>query len=340
MDTLSLHIQYLLLHHDCVVIPGVGAFINALSAATYNEIERIWLPPVREIRFNGALKHDDGLLISSYARKNSIGFEEGREILRKDISRLKESLEIDGEVTIGNLGILCQREDSMVFHPLRTSEDWNRLLGYYPVQVTKLDSIDEHELAIEGAEDESERVPDMKSTRSRIREFNTAKNYYIAINKIFARSAACILVAAIIVFSFIHPGFDNKVIEQANVLPVETIIREKITPVSTSKPQDKEKLQTENTLMEASPEDTNSEESDYQLIVATFTNSREAENFIASKDQCNYKLKIIPTSKRFRVSAKGSDNKEELISEMNSPEFKSQFSESWIWGNDRKLKAN
>lgn len=339
MDNLSLHIQYLLLHHDCVVIPGVGAFINALTAATYNEVERTWLPPMREIRFNGALKYNDGLLISSYARKNSIGFEEGREILRKDISRLKESLEIDGEVTIGNLGILRQTDDSMVFHPLRTSEDLNRLLGYFPVKVPQLDSNENTAPAIEEETVNADGTSEKKSTR-RVRQFNTAKNYYIAINKIFARSAACVLVAAIIILSFIHPGIDHKVIEQANVLPVESIIREKITPVQTSRPQDNEKIKSDRTTMDVTPDELTSEDYAFQLIVATFTSLREAENFIASKDQCNYKLIIIPTSKRFRVSAKGADNKEELISVMNSAEFKSRFSESWIWGNDRKLKAN
>ena len=33
MERLSIHIEYLLLRHDCVVVPGFGAFINARSEA-------------------------------------------------------------------------------------------------------------------------------------------------------------------------------------------------------------------------------------------------------------------------------------------------------------------
>ena len=69
MYNLSLHIEYLLLHHDCVVVPGLGAFINVRHAAYFDAVTRVWHPMTREVRFNGALTHDDGLLSSSYARK-------------------------------------------------------------------------------------------------------------------------------------------------------------------------------------------------------------------------------------------------------------------------------
>ncbi|MDE6006281.1 MAG: hypothetical protein K2G67_01875 [Muribaculaceae bacterium] len=340
VDNLSLHIQFLLLHHDCVVIPGVGAFINAHRSAYYDEKSGTWFPPSREIRFNGALKHDDGLLTSSYARKNKMGFEEGRELLRKDISRLLENLEMDGEVTVGNLGILRYTEDALAFNPMRTAEDWNKIIGYLPVKISLLTASCDNEIE-SLREDDNTVSPAQDIKRARTRVFDTRKNYYIAINKIVARSAACILVTVIILLSFIRPGIDHNFIDQANVLPVETLIREKVSPIPTQSVtvEENQKNQTRDAEGENFKSEQQSEDEHFQLIVATFTSQKEAETFVAARNGNGYELKIIPTSKRYRVSVAGSDKKDDLLSLMNSSEFQSHFPESWIWGQG-KFESN
>ncbi len=130
MYNLSLHIEYLLLHHDCVVVPGLGAFINVRHAARFDSVRRVWLPMTREVRFNGALSHDDGLLANSYARKNSVSFAEGRELLRRDTMQLREALESDGEITLGHLGILRLEEETVSFQPQQSAAQTARFMGY------------------------------------------------------------------------------------------------------------------------------------------------------------------------------------------------------------------
>lgn len=78
MERLSIHIEYLLLRHDCVVVPGFGAFINARSEARVDSESGQVYPMMREVRFNSALVHDDGLLAGSFARKYRVPFAEGR----------------------------------------------------------------------------------------------------------------------------------------------------------------------------------------------------------------------------------------------------------------------
>ena len=92
MDNLSLHIEYLLLRNEYVVIPGFGSFLNVWHPARYDEATGLYHPIEREVRFNSALTHDDGLLASSFSRKYQVNFQEGRELLRHEISSLRDAL--------------------------------------------------------------------------------------------------------------------------------------------------------------------------------------------------------------------------------------------------------
>ena len=66
MINLARHIEILLLEHDCVVIPGIGGFITNAEEARFLEQEWQMMPPYRTVRFNQALKSNDGLLVQSY----------------------------------------------------------------------------------------------------------------------------------------------------------------------------------------------------------------------------------------------------------------------------------
>ena len=52
MKELSLHIERLLLQHDCVVVPHFGAFVARDTVATHSDQEEIFFPPSRLVRFN------------------------------------------------------------------------------------------------------------------------------------------------------------------------------------------------------------------------------------------------------------------------------------------------
>lgn len=76
-DNLSLHITTLLRRNDCVVVPGVGAFVATHRQATV--ADGVLTAPVREVSFNPALTYDDGLIASSVSRRLKISFEQARE---------------------------------------------------------------------------------------------------------------------------------------------------------------------------------------------------------------------------------------------------------------------
>ncbi len=326
MERLSLHIEYLLLRHDCVVVPGFGGFINVHRSAGLDPMTGRYNPMEREVRFNGALIHDDGILATSYARKYRISFQEGRELLMRDTDSFIRMLEEDGEVTIGRLGVIRREEESIRFIPLHSPTYLAEETGYMPIRPLLRNK--QEESAADNAE---------KKTSKQGRRFDTRRNYYIAINKMFAKTAACFILVASVAMALINPPKPSGGIEnQASVVPVERIIRTAKEHIDPSVNRGTE-IASPNAV-EDSPakEETKSEEgsmSDYYLIVATFKSQAEAERFIAVQHGGKDGLEIVNSGKMWRVSAQSGNDRGALTAALNSPEFKKEFGEGWIWSN-------
>lgn len=335
MYNLSLHIEYLLLQHDCVVVPGFGAFINVRHAAWLDNERRVWIPMTREVRFNTALCHDDGLLAGSYARKSGMTFHEGREMLRRDVDQLREALENDGEITLGDLGILRQNEGSMMFIPQQTSEQTSSVLGYMPAPTVKqapapaiekdIETVTESAAGLE----ETTQEENLPAKKRKVRVFDTEKNYYIAINKIFARTAAIILLIAAVSLSLL-PTHEKPHVDEASVVPAERIIRNTATRLNPSE-SNVASATKENDAVKTDSVTEEEGHHRYHIIVATFRNPSEADEFIRQNEGTGYALRTVNTKTMSRVSAISSDDKAELQSHMMSSEFRMRFGEAWIW---------
>ncbi|MDR0413475.1 MAG: SPOR domain-containing protein [Dysgonamonadaceae bacterium] len=76
MNTINFHIAYLLTKHECVIIPGIGAFV--VSPVEKSKIKETGLlcPPARPLGFNPEIKHNDGLLANSISQKENIAYKE------------------------------------------------------------------------------------------------------------------------------------------------------------------------------------------------------------------------------------------------------------------------
>lgn len=104
MTNLIHHIEYLLLRHDHVAVPGFGEFlISHKSAYIY---EKTLIPPVRVISYNPYLSYDDGLLADSYARKYKLSLSEAKKQIADEVKNLKKGLQNNQTLILGNLGRL------------------------------------------------------------------------------------------------------------------------------------------------------------------------------------------------------------------------------------------
>lgn len=315
MEQLALHIEYLLLRHDCVILPGFGAFINARCAAHYNPFTDRWIPMTKEVRFNQAVNHDDGLVANSYARKYSLTFHEARTLLNSDIKELRYLIENDGEVSLGRLGYISAGDENTIrFSPFQTAEQTNRELGFVSV----------------GTQLNSQEFSDNANEKRAERSLDFDRNYYIPVNKTAAKVAASLLLVFIVAISALMPSSGRMEEDQASVVPVNALIDSAAMPMVQ---EPKEVYESQDSVPgndNLIPENSIKK---YYLIVGTFRSEREAQKYINLNNGEESDLILVPSKTLFRVASASSNDKSELITELNSDSFKSRYTEGWIWEN-------
>lgn len=142
MNLLIRHIEYLMLRHDCVVIPGLGALIAHYRPAYIDKELGCMFPPSRLLGFNPEIIHNDGLLTSSIARGMETTFENASAILSKEVSALKLQLDNSGEYALGRLGLLSRRDNGpILFEPFTNTSVTPRYAGLQAVAMAPISEI-------------------------------------------------------------------------------------------------------------------------------------------------------------------------------------------------------
>ena len=118
MNLLSRHIEYLLGAHDCVILPGWGAFLCRYVPARWDEGGSTILPPSREVCFNPSVSHNDGLLVSSVMRREGLSYDAALESVETEVASLRHQLSSDGEVALPGVGLFSLSEgETPIFTP-------------------------------------------------------------------------------------------------------------------------------------------------------------------------------------------------------------------------------
>ncbi len=118
MNQLPTFIEYLLLSHDYVVMPGLGTFIVQKVNARRNEDEEIFLPPYRSVRFNTELTSDDNLLVDSIEKIHACTREQAAQRLGAWTTEFMQGLEDNGFADFGALGTFTLEDDhTLLFTP-------------------------------------------------------------------------------------------------------------------------------------------------------------------------------------------------------------------------------
>lgn len=121
MKTLIRHIEYLLQHHDCVIIPGLGAILCHGESASFTS-QGCWLPPQRVLSFNPALDRTDGLLASSLSRRDSISIDTASTRVATAAAEMRRTLSETGSLELGLAGQLTlSAEGFITYEPGNTA---------------------------------------------------------------------------------------------------------------------------------------------------------------------------------------------------------------------------
>lgn len=115
------HIEILLLHNDCVIVPHLGGFMAHHVEAHYDEAEGLFVPPCRTLGFNPQLTMSDSLLAQSYADAYDLSFPEAVTRIEQEVRLLKQRLATSGRLELPHLGTLSINGDGRYeFEPSAT----------------------------------------------------------------------------------------------------------------------------------------------------------------------------------------------------------------------------
>ena len=313
------HIEYLLLRHDCVIVPGFGAFIATVSPARIDMEKGMIIPATRNLMFNQAVSLDDGLLANSIARKAGIPFEDARNVIVRCVAKIKENLDTFREIEIGSLGsLLLGEENNLLFAPKHLDFSSTSELGYHPV---KLDTAVTDSVPVKATTPEPDLITEPEE------EETVEKSYYqFKISRTFTRFAVMITVMAVIALTVIlNPLPADEREQRASVVPVEKILP---APAAVHTETDSAKI-AEPTIADSVP--VSQTLPSHYLIVATFANIKEARKYAEKYSSDEYPLTAVESRKVARVAAAESDDREELRKKLNSSEITSRFPNAWIW---------
>lgn len=309
LKELSLHIEYLLHRHDCVVLPGIGALLVSTVPSRIADDLSIIAPATRSVCFNAALRRSDGLLAMSYSRRNRISYEDAQAHVDHIMAEIAETVDRGKKLCLGKIGSLRKNqgaESGVEFTPSDELQlETSYLTGVKLTGKSKSSSTDV--------------TPDFELSEKR--KFDTENNYYIAVNKTFARVAAifCLVILAAVSVYFPATNYNSGYqTDQAAIVRPTKIIEQAKIPVkeSTQLPEKEQVVEVSDTAK-------------YYLIVASLRTEAEVQKYLSSKS--DETLGVVSGKKISRVYAAKSDDRDSLLTIMRDPDFKSRYSGAWIW---------
>jgi hypothetical protein len=113
------YISQLLYRHQCVTVPGFGAFLTEIHSAHLHENTNSFYPPKKVISFNSNLKNNDGLLANHIGQLEKSSYESAVASIESEVVIWNSILQVNEKFTLKNIGELhLNSEKNIVFTPL------------------------------------------------------------------------------------------------------------------------------------------------------------------------------------------------------------------------------
>lgn len=112
------YISQLLYRHQCVTVPGFGAFLTEIQSAHMHEKTNSFYPPKKLISFNSHLKNNDGLLANHISTIEKTSYENAVASIESEVVIWKSILQVNEKFSLKNIGELSlNSEKNIVFTP-------------------------------------------------------------------------------------------------------------------------------------------------------------------------------------------------------------------------------
>ena len=115
------YISQLLYRHQCVTVPGFGAFLTEIQSAHLHENTNSFYPPKKVISFNSHLKNNDGLLANHIAQIEKASYENAVASIESEVVIWNSILQVNEKFVLKNIGELhLNSEKNIVFTPMES----------------------------------------------------------------------------------------------------------------------------------------------------------------------------------------------------------------------------
>jgi len=108
------HIEKLLPDHDCVVVPGLGGFVQNEVPARFDAKSDMFYPGGKEICFNARLTFNDGFLAQSYQETFGLSFEESNLQIRQGVQEIMDKVNEGKYVSLGRIGVMWKNDQEQL----------------------------------------------------------------------------------------------------------------------------------------------------------------------------------------------------------------------------------
>lgn len=319
MNTLSRHIESLLVKHNCVIVPKLGGFVAHYIPAQFNSIEGCFVPPYRNVAFNSMLAINDGLLIEHYSKIEKLCYTDSVKLIDAHVNQLKETIAEQGEAELVGIGILRSNgEGGYNFEPRRNGIMTPSL---YSLEYTEIDTIQET-----SGTDEITIANDNK------------RNYIIRLNRAAVNYISAAVIAIMFYFLLAPIGITSGLKHEACIVPQNFVPN-----TSTSKPLTPS-IPTEKTKQECSKETTPLASADvaelteevankckYVVVTASAIGKQHAEDFVARLQKEGHPAaRIIESNTMRRVVIGNFSTEEEARTYLHTLTNDERYADSWV----------
>ncbi len=323
MQMLISHIEHLLTGNDCVIVPGLGGFVVQHRSALFQN-DRI-VPPHREIYFNQALSHDDGLLISSISQFSSVDYNTARRQVNDEVEQLRQKLSVRQEVGFGQIGVFyLDSGRSLIFEPKDSALSRFISFGYSELTLRPLSELKEKVSGMVVAEKDPDTI-------------------YLRFSKTKLKRISAVAAAVVGLWLISIPVIDNNVslsslgfTDNEEVIKISPAPQVKIKHDTVYLPVSSRKTVKQDTAVVAIAKDTVLVEEaaeKYFIVLGTFDSQKRAEDqknqFIASGI---VGVKVMKMGTKVRTYLKEFDNKQDAMNYLNSIcDDREEFRQAWLY---------
>ncbi len=312
------HIQYLIVSQDCVVIPGLGAFVSRYVPANFTSDGMSLQPPTRELGFNSSLTHDDGLLTSSITRREGVSYECARTAVEQEVELIQRRLRHEGSLNFPRIGTLTPSSyGALVFTP-------ECINPVFALPMTGLPELFLNTAADSRTIDTKPIVLEVDTTSE---ETPRRWSHYAATAIKYAASAALLIGVCLTLLTPISP----KNVDFASLQPVVNQSEASDFMPDETKYAGRTIFIPQPDVQEATA--TVERKTDkYFVIVASTTSLKEAKSYVRMHSTLKYPLQILTADGRYRVFAASGNDFGKMSDFRNAdPAFAAANPNAWVY---------